>query len=334
MTIAETGDVTAAGAADLLTRARDVTLFAHVTPDADALGSAIGLALALRGLGKRVRVSFGDPVETPSSLRHLDPAGLVVPPDDVPETPETIVALDTASTGRLGSLATRIAATAAAGGTVLVLDHHVSNTRYGTHHLVDPAAEATATVTMRVLDALGVALDEPIAGCLYAGLATDTGSFARATGETHRLAARLLDAGVNPDAVLRPIVSEHPFGWLGMLASVLGRARLEPEAARGLGLVHTHVSISDSVGLRAEEVESVVDIVRATGEAEVAAVLKQAGEHRWTGSLRAIGSIDVSAVARELGGGGHTLAAGFTTSGTASEVIQRLRSSLERAPLL
>lgn len=330
--VADGTEVTAAGAAELLRPTADIVLFAHVTPDADALGSALALGMGLRRLGKRVVVSFGSPAELPSSLAHLDTAGLVVPASDVPAAPETVVALDTASTGRLGGLADRVDATRAAGGTVLVLDHHVSNTRYGTHHCVDAGAEATAVVVTRVLDALGVPLTEPIASCLYAGLATDTGSFARATGETHRLAARLLDAGVRPEPVLRPIVADHPFGWLRMLSAVLGGAVLEPEQAGGKGLVHALVSTSDSEGLRSEEVESVVDILRATAEAEVACVLKQVGPVTWNGSLRALGALDVSVAARELGGGGHTLASGFTAHGSPDEVLVALRAALNRAP--
>ncbi|MGH3436334.1 MAG: DHH family phosphoesterase [Sciscionella sp.] len=330
-------DITAEDAAKVLAEASEVALFAHVAPDADALGSALAVASALRQRGKRVWVAFGEPAETPESLRHLDPLHLVVPVDAVPAAPELIVALDTASAARLGILAGRVSASIAAGGTVLVLDHHVSNTRFGTHNHIDPTAEATATIAARVLEAMGVALTdpggEPIARGLYAGLATDTSMFRRATPDTHRLAARLLEAGVDADATLRPITDVHPFGWLRMLSAVLAGARLEPDAARGLGLVSAVVTAEDAAGLRSEEVESVVDVVRATGEAEVAAVLKQAGPSTWTGSLRAVGALDVSAVARHFGGGGHTLAAGFTAHGSAREVLDELRSALESAPL-
>ena len=90
----------------------------------------------------------------------------------------------------------------------------------------------------------------------------------------------------------------------------------------------------DAAGLRPEDVESVINIVRSTREAEVAAVLKEAGPDEWTGSLRAVGRLDVSAAAVALGGGGHRLAAGFTTHGTADEVMARLRAALDAAPLI
>lgn len=319
-------DLTAA--ADLLRAAGDVTLLAHVNPDADALGSALALATALRRRGATVRVSFAWPDEVPESLRGLDPDGLVVPAGALPRTPGLVVALDTASLSRLGWLADPVRALAEEGGPVLVVDHHASNTRFGTHHVVDDDAEATAVLVLRLLDELGEELDERIAGCLYAGLMMDTGQFRRAGPGTHRMAARLLESGADADALTRQLVGSHPFAWFGMLAGVLGRAVLEPEAAGGLGLVRTVVRLSDMDGVRLEEVDGVIDLLRTAVEAEVAAVLKETGPGRWSGSLRAAGRVDVSAAAAVFGGGGHRLAAGFTATGTEAEVVAALRSAL------
>jgi len=321
-------------AAAVLARARDVTLFGHVNPDADAFGSAIGLGLALADRGATVRVSFGAPAEVPESLRGLDSAGLFVPFDAVPPAPETLVVLDTGSIDRLGPLADRVAATRDAGGDVVVIDHHVSNTRFGTLNIVDDRSEATASLVLRLLDAMDAPLTEPVARAIYAGLLTDTSSFRRATPATHTAAARLLAAGVDSAAVARGLMDTHPFAWLGMLAAVLQRAELDPSAAQGLGLVSATITLADADGLRAEDVESVINIVRATREAEVAAVLKQAGPDTWVGSFRAVGRLDVSAAAVALGGGGHRLAAGFTTHGTESEVWARVRAALAQAPRL
>jgi phosphoesterase RecJ-like protein len=314
----------------LLREATDVTLLAHVNPDADALGSALALGLALHRGGATVRVSFGEPDTTPESLRDLDTAGLMVPPSAVPAAPELLVALDAGSAARLGSLAGRVRTARR----VLVVDHHASNTRFGTHHLVDDTAEATVVLVLRLLDELGAELDLDIARCLYAGLVTDTRCFRLASPETHLLAARLVALGVRPEAEARVLLDTHPFGWLGMLSSVLRRARLEPEAARGLGLVHTTVRLDDAAQLRTEEVESVVDLVRTVSEAEVAAVLKEVGPDRWSASLRAKQHLDVGAAATLLGGGGHRLASGFTAVGTADEVLDALRIALDTAPLI
>jgi len=315
-------------AAALLAAAQEVTLVAHVQPDADALGSALALGLALHQRGATARVSFGAPAQTPESLAGLDVAGLIVPPERVPARPEVLVALDTASRSRLGCLADRIDTA----GAVLVIDHHTTNDLFGTHHLVDAGADATAVLVLQLLDALDIVLDEPIARCLYAGLVTDTSCFRRADPSTHAIAGRLLAAGVDSQAVTRELLDTHPFGWLPMLATVLGRAQLELASAQGLGLVHTTVRLADVAGLRTEEVERVVDLVRTTSEAEVAAVLKEIGPDRWSVSLRAKNRIDVCAAAAELGGGGHRLAAGFTGYGTAEEIIAGIRDALAEAP--
>lgn len=315
-------------AAALLAAASDVTLVAHVHPDADALGSALALGLALRQRGTTARVSFGAPAQTPETLRGLDVAGLIVPPDQVPARPELLVALDTGSRDRLGCLADRVDTASA----VLVIDHHATNDGFGTHHVLDVRAEATAVLVLRLLDTLEVPLDEPIARCLYAGLVTDTSCFRRADPTTHAIAARLLTAGVDPEASARELLDTHPFGWLPMLATVLGRAQLEPASAQGMGLVHTTIRRADAAGLRIEEIESVVDLVRTTAEAEVAAVLKEIGPDQWSVSLRAKQHIDVSAAAAALGGGGHRLAAGFTTDGPTDDVLAAIRAALHHAP--
>jgi bifunctional oligoribonuclease and PAP phosphatase NrnA len=326
-------DTDLGAAATLLRTATDVTLLAHVNPDADALGSALALGLALHRRGTAARVSFGMPGEVPDSLRGLDVDGLVVPAAAVPASAGLLVAVDTAGKSRLGQLADRVNATVEAGGSVLVIDHHASNTRYCTHHLVDETAEATAVLVVGLLDELGWPLDADIARCVYAGLVTDTSSFRRASPDTHRLAARLIEAGADPTAAARDLMDTHPFAFLQMLASVLDRAVLETDAAGGHGLVHTAVRLDDLVGVRLEEVESVVDIVRTTAEAEVAAVLKETSPGHWSGSLRAVGAVDVRAVAERFGGGGHRLAAGFSADGELEEIITRLRDAL-RDPVL
>lgn len=327
-----------ARAAVLLAEATDVTLLGHVRPDADALGSALALARVLRQRGATVRVSFAYPATVPETLRGLDVDGLLVRPDELPETEPLLVALDTPTLGRLGDLGARVAADKAAGGEVLVVDHHTSNQFYGTHHVVDVTAEATAVLVLKLIDALGAELDEPTARCLYAGLVTDTSGFRRARSSTHQIAARLLDAGVDPDRVVREVVDDHPFAWLPMLASVLAGARLEPDAAQGLGLAHAVVTAAVAATVRAEEVEAVIDVVRSTRDAEVAVVLKEAEPDEdgqvWQVSLRAAGKVDVSMAARTLGGGGHRLAAGCTVHGTSEHVLTLLRDALGTAPLL
>ena len=313
-------------ASDLLAKARDVVLVAHIQPDADALGSALALGLGLARRGKTVAVSFAEPHDIPESLSGLPGGHLVVPPEKLPANPELLVSLDVGSAERLGSLA-RLLSTA---GQTLVIDHHASNTRFGQHHYVDASAEATVVLVARILDQLGIVIDREIGENLYAGLATDTAHFRNADSSAHLLAARLIDVGVRPPDVMAPITESHPFGWLSMLSDVLGRAVLDPQAAGGCGLVYTVIDDEVRNGLRQEELDSVIDIMRTAQEADVAAVLKQTEGDSWQVSLRSRGPIDVAAAAAALGGGGHVRAAGFTHHGDPLLAVDALRAELDK----
>jgi phosphoesterase RecJ-like protein len=182
-----------------------------------------------------------------------------------------------------------------------------------------------------LIDLLGVRLTAPIASGLYTGLVTDTGSFRfSTTPQVHRLAARLIETGLDPDVFARELLDRAPFGYLRMLSAALGRAVLEPEQAGGHGLVWTTVTREDRAPDRLpyEIAESVIDVVRRTEEAEVAVVFKEADDGCWHVSARSKGLVDVARACVALGGGGHSRAAGFTTCGTVPDTLARLRALL------
>ncbi|MBJ8344966.1 bifunctional oligoribonuclease/PAP phosphatase NrnA [Antrihabitans sp. YC2-6] len=320
-------DLDLAPALAALEAATSVTILCHVQPDADSLGSGLALAYALSRRSVPVQVSFAEPAELPQSLRSLPGRDFVVPAEIVADEVDLLVTVDCGSVARLGALADRLKGA----HQTLVIDHHRSNTRFGSINIVDETAESTASVIARILDLLGTDVDSDIAHCLYAGLVTDTGSFRWVRPGTHRLADRLLATGIDGARIARTLLDTHPFGWLPMLAKVLDTAELVPDAARGAGLVYAVVRRSDVDGLRSEEVESVIDIVRTTTEAEVAAVFKEAAadsDERWSVSLRSKELVDVSAVAISLGGGGHSFAAGYTTNGPIEDLVSSLVAAL------
>ncbi len=323
-----------AAAVGALTGGGVVVLACHVTPDGDALGSMLGLAHALRRRHVPVVASFSEPFVVPDSLRVLPGLDLLVTPDVVPVRPDLLVTFDTGSVDRLGVLADRVATA----GEVLVVDHHASNTGYGTLHLVDVTAAATAVLVADLIGRLGVPLDADIAACLYVGLASDTGSFRHAgtTPAVHQLAARLLATGIRPDIISRSLFDSHPAGWLSMLADALARTRVEPVEVGGLGLVWTYVSATDlrNRGLGSDQAESIIDVVRTAQEAEVAVVCKELPDGSWAVSTRSTGRVDVGAVCVDLGGGGHRFAAGFTGRGPVEQVVGELRAALRHVPHL
>jgi phosphoesterase RecJ-like protein len=310
-----------------------VLLICHVNPDGDALGSMLGFGLGLRRLGvRRLQATFPGPPEVPESLRWLPGLDdLLVPSVEAYPDPDLVVCFDAASESRLGELVDRLDTA----GEALVLDHHASNTGFGRIHLVDPRAAATSVVAEELLARLDVPLDADTATCLYVALTTDTGSFRfeATTPAVHQLAARLIATGIRPGDISRRVFDTRPFGAVRLFGEVLGRARLDPAAAAGRGLVWTYATLDDLARYEQQPyvLESLIDSVRCTAEADVACVLKQVGADEWAVSMRSKGAVDVSRVATVLGGGGHRFAAGFTGRGGADEVLGRIRAELDGA---
>lgn len=316
--------------------ARSLLLLGHVSPDGDALGSALGAGLAIASMSgdRRVEVSFGDePFIVPANLGWMPGQHLLVAPDDVTSTPDVVITFDASSADRLGVLRT----VAEKAPLLVAVDHHASYDGFGTVSLVDVAAPATAVVAHELVQRLGVSLDADIAACLYTGLITDTGSFryAGTTAKTHALAGELLDTGIAFSEIAREVFDAVPYGYLAMLGAALTRCQLDPDAASGRGLVWTAVFADDrrEHQLAFDLVEPVIDVVRKASEAEVAMVVKEDDLGDLRVSLRSKGAVDVSQVATALGGGGHRYAAGFTaTSRVLDDVVAAVRDGLTSAP--
>lgn len=323
-------------AVGLLSSHQEIVLACHVGPDGDALGSMIAMGLALRERGCTVLASWGsEPFEVPASYASLPGLDLLVPASEVPAAPALLVTFDTGSVDRLGSLASRVDTAQQ----VLVVDHHITNTRFGTVNLVDASAAATAVVVAELLDRMGLPLTQEIAAPLYTGLITDTGSFkyASTTPAVHALAGRLLATGLRHDVLSREIWDTAPFAYVQLLGEVCARAQLEPAAVGGLGLVWTTVEALDldRHGLALSDVEGVIDTLRTSREAEVAAVLKtDPADGLLKVSTRSKGAVDVGAVCVSLGGGGHRFAAGFTSHEDAGTTMSALRAALMATPHL
>lgn len=319
---------------DLLERSERVLLLGHTSPDGDALGSALAVALALRTKRPQVRlaVSFGDdPWWVPANLAQLPGQDLVVPPAEVVErlggAPDVVVTCDASSADRLGVLRPLAEAAPA----IVVLDHHLSYTGFGHLALFDLDAPATAVIAEELVTRLGVELTADIAANLYTGLVTDTGSFryAATTPQTMELGAKLLRTGIPFDSIARDLFDSSPFAQLRVLGRALDRAVLEPDSVGGLGLVWTLVPALErqQSGLTYDLIEGVIDVVRKAQEAEVAAVIKETDSGELRVSLRSKGAVDVSRVGSALGGGGHRYSAGYTA---ATSDLERLLADLRK----
>ena len=312
-----------ATAAALISAADQVALACHVAPDGDALGSMLALHHVLRDAGRDSVAGFAGTQVTGPHYRELPGLELLADPLDYPAEPEIMVTLDCGSLGRLGDLAIN----AKAAKELVVVDHHISNTRYGSIHLVDPTAAASAVVVTRLIDALGLPLNHDAAVCLYAGLVCDTGRFQyeSTTTEAFDLARRLLEFDVPVARLNRVLFEEHRLAYLRLVGTILSRAEMVHDK-KFIWAAVTEAELADH-DVTLEETEGLIDFLRQAKEAEVSCVLKEADGHVRV-SLRSLGDADVSAVAALFGGGGHRFAAGFTTTEPVPRVVETILRAL------
>lgn len=314
-----------------LRSAQRLIVSTHENPDGDALGSLVAMQRILTRLGKDSLMYIdGSDLPLPHEYTFLALGEHISsPPDDLEQ--RTIVFLDCGNLERNPAEALK-----RAGGTIVNIDHHHDNTRFGTANLVDPSASCTAEIVWALMHGLGVKPDLPIAEALYVGLITDTGRFMyENTGpRAHRMAAELIDAGVDVQRIYRRVYEDVPYGKLALLARGLAKA----QRFDGGRLTLTSLSAEDYRDSGAEESysEGVVDHLRAVRGTAVAALVRDrmsngAGDGRRLRkvSLRASDErVDVSRIARAQGGGGHRQAAGFQTTLDNGDLVEFLREQV------
>jgi len=314
-------------AIELIEGASSVGLACHLAPDGDALGSLLALALALDAKGVPIQTTWdGDPVALPAQYDFLPGADLLVRTNDF-RPPDVALAVDCATAERLGRLEDRMKKAKV----LLNVDHHVSNTKFGAVNVVDPKASSSAELVLYLLSRMGAEITPVIATCLYVGLVTDTGRFgyASVTPRTHAIAAFLIQRGVEVDDVAQKLYESYRFTYLKVLGRAAERATLESDPT----FVLSYLSQADlnEIGVTMDDTDDVIDTLRAVREADVTCLLKERADGVWKGSFRSKGSTDVGAIAKQLGGGGHELAAGFELPTSFKEAVQTVRKALKQA---
>jgi phosphoesterase RecJ-like protein len=312
-------------AAEVLSTASSVAMSCHVNPDADALGSMLGLSAYLRDRGVETICSFpNEPLDPPRWASLLPGIDRLVQAADFPREPDVMVTCDCASADRLG----RLQASADRAKELIWIDHHRSNDGLGTIPLIDPAASSTCEMVVRLITEMGGGMSEETAMCLYAGLVTDTGKFQyEATRpETLRIAADLREHDFDHTALVQALYEDNRREYLSLVGTALGRTTYVPEA----DLIWTYLTQSDlaEAGVLAQETDDLIDVIRTARDVDVAAVLKQMKDGRFKVSARSRGEHDLAAVASTFGGGGHRLAAGYTSAHGPAETIERLVAAL------
>jgi phosphoesterase RecJ-like protein len=314
-------------AVDALRAADRCLVVTHENPDGDALGSMLALALGLRSLGVDAEMYLSGEAATPGEYGFLDLSDLRRRlPDDLEG--RLLVAVDCANERRLGPRdeAFRRAAS------VVDIDHHHDNSRFGAVNLIVADASSTAEIVRDVLAELGVELTPEIAEALYVGVVTDTGRFqyTNTTPKALRLAAELVEAGADVHGIFRRVYETVQFAKLKLLARALDSARL----VAGGRLVIAQLREEDFEAAGAEEAysEGIIDYLRAVEGSEMVALIRETPAPRGDGPARRVSlrsshdEIDVSAIARAAGGGGHRQAAGFSSE----EPLEAIAAFIER----
>ena len=295
----------------------------HEAPDGDALGSLLAMQLALLQLGKDTLMFLGGPSPLPGEYRFLELSDRDLRRERPPDVAERIlVALDCASAARVGAEPGLVDAVAS----TVNIDHHHDNPRFGDVNLIVEDASSTGEVLADVFRELGVELTPEIAEALYIALVTDTGRFqyTNTTPKTLRLAAELVEAGADVHRVFQGVYENVQFAKLKLLARALDRARV----LEGGEIVVSYLLRGDfeAVGASEPYSEGIIDVLRSVEGALVSALIREPprdGAPARKVSLRSsVDEVDVSAIARKSGGGGHREAAGFSSDLPVEEITQ------------
>ena len=296
----------------------------HENPDGDALGSLIAMTFALRELGKEATMYLFGEVPIPREYEFMDFTGLVRGPN--PDSSDSVVvALDCANERRLGPETALLEKAKL----VVDIDHHHDNSRFGKVNLIVGHASSTGEILADVFKAVGAELTPEIAEALYIAVVTDTGRFqyANTTAKALRLAAELVEAGADVHRVFQGVYENVAFAKLKLVARALENA----EVFEGGRVIVSHLEREDFAAAGAEEPysEGIIDYLRAVEGAELAALIREpptanGPTHRI--SLRTTeADLDVSAIARLSGGGGHRQAAGFSSEASIEEITEFIR---------
>ena len=299
----------------------------HVRPDADALGSELGMRAILLAMGKKVTIVNAS--APPANLQFMNPPGVILKLNDtitkatIPQH-DVIIIVDTSAWQQLGSMADFIQASAAKR---VVIDHHVSSDDLNALELKDVASAATGELICEIGEEFGITFEAEVANWLYAAIATDTGwfRFPSTSARTMKIAARLMDCGAIPHYVYNLVHEQSSLARVRLGGRVL--ARIQVEAKGRLAWIYADSKDMAETGAVPSDTEGLVNVCLTVGGAEAAfvAVELQTGQIKF--SLRSRVSHNVAAVAEQFGGGGHKLASGATMPGPLPAAVERMKAA-------
>jgi bifunctional oligoribonuclease and PAP phosphatase NrnA len=297
---------------DALRTRRRFVVTSHARPDGDAIGSSMAMAYALRELGKDVRVVSRDPPPPPllvfPGVAAIDVTARVDDPGDA------VIVMECGDLKRTGIDGLER-------GYVINIDHHPGNTMYGALNWFDLSAAACGEMVFDLIDALGVPLTVDIATHVYVAILTDTGSFhySNITPRTFEISRLCVEAGVQPPAVARSVYDNNNLGRLKLFGAILSRMRLDPSGR--IATLSIDERLTQETGGTYEDTEGLINLPLTVKDIVAVVFFKENGADDWRVSLRSKGDVDVNAVAKEFGGGGHKNASGCSARGTVADLM-------------
>lgn len=309
-----------------LEKANGILLITHQNPDSDGIGSQIALYHLLRGMGKQVWIHNHDPV--PRICRFLEGSEAASHGEQFADhaAVDLIVSVDCADLSRLA-----MADAFFAGRVLINIDHHASNTRFGTINQVDARYCATGAMIFDLILATDHSLSCPMARAIYAAVLTDTNRFqlSSVTPEVHVLAAELIRAGVDPEEASSAIYASNRLARLDLLKRSLKTLLLTHDDR--VAWLHVTPEMYAKSGGDSEDTEGFIDYARSLIGIEVAVFIRPDDvTGGWKASFRSKAGHDVSALATSLGGGGHRYAAGCMLVGDLESVRRQISDEISK----
>ncbi len=308
--------------ADILKQKESCLIFTHIVMDGDAIGSSVALCHALRKLGKKAYLAVED--ETPKNLRFLE-NDCLINYEDVDFLPDVAVALDCSDENRFPKREKLFKAC----GCKICVDHHKTADGNFDYSYIDSQAGATSELVFYLIKALGVTIDEVIAKCIFAGITTDTGNFqySNTTKETHLIISELYDVCDSFNDVSVELYENETFAKIKLQSEILEKAKLFAGGKAVISYV-TQQMLKNCDAVM-DDSEGTVSKLRAIENVEVAVMLREKEDGTVKASLRSKTYVDVSAICKKYGGGGHARAAGFTYEGSLKEVSEQMLADVE-----
>src|SRR5437773_88838 len=317
-----TSDAEVRSIVDAIRARRRFVLSSHARPDGDSIGSQLAMAYALRALGKDVAVVNADAAQPPLMQFPGVPAIRIAPQVDGEFDAAIIMECsDLARTG-VGGLDRFF---------VINVDHHPGNTGFGQLNWFDSTAAACGEMVYTLVRALDVPLSLEIATHIYLAILTDTGSFhySGISTRTFEICKETLEAGVDAVQVARKVYDSNNMGRLKLFGAVLSAMQIDRTGR--IAIVHVDHAMARAAGGSYEDTEGLVNLPLTVKEIEAVVFFKQEKDDEYRVSLRSKGTIDIGAVAKEFGGGGHKNAAGCTVRGPIESLQRQMIEKMERA---